>query len=552
MARKCVFWITILLFIMIGLAPVAAMLVKSIFVSGELSLKNYAMLFKSKREWTLLFNSLVLSGATTLITILLGVPLGVLFAKTDLPFKRLFAVLFVVPLIIPSYIIAVAWFYFLGRSGTIAGIFGSKAGILASSFLFSFPGTLFVTASVFLPIVIILTMTYLRMVNPRLEEAAKLSAAWFLILRRISIPIIKPGIFLAGLIVFILTAGEFGVPSFLRFDVFPVESFIQFSAFYNFNTATAAAIPLGIITLIVLVVERLFLRKKIFQFRLTKEAMIMAPLGKTKPLFFAAVCALVFILVLIPLGVLSAKSFSPWAYREAFIRSIDSIFRSLLYASIGATCLVLFSFILGYLLERKAIRFYYAVDSAAIFLFALPGTVTGIGLISLWNTQATNFIYASMCIILFGYIAQYTALGERIMAATFSQIPHSMEEAAQVVGAGWFRRLSGILIPLAKRGLVAAWFAGFIFCLRDLGLATMVSPPDHDTLPVRIFTLMANSPDEVTAALCIIMVVIAFLPLCALALAVKYIARHGRNQNKFRCAQTLPRAMRRQAENANF
>ncbi|HLG29920.1 MAG TPA: ABC transporter permease subunit, partial [Candidatus Brocadiales bacterium] len=304
-----------------------------------------------------------------------------------------------------------------------------------------------------------------------------------------------------------------------------------FSAFYNFNAATAAAIPLGVITLIVLIVERFFLRKKTIQFKLTKEKMIIVPLGKTKPLFFAVVGILVFIFVLVPMGVLLTKSFtetssgqvSLLAYHEAFARSIDSIFRSLLYASTGATCLVVFGFILGYLLERKALRFYYAADTIAIFLFALPSTVIGIGLISLWNTQATNFIYASTAIILFGYIAQYTALGERIMAATFSQVPHSMEEAAQTVGVGWFRRLSGILISLTKRGLIATWLVGFIFCLRDVGITMMVYPPDHDTLPVRIFTLMANTPEEVIAALCMAMVVIAFLPLCVLGLATKYV-----------------------------
>lgn len=523
MAKKCTLWIAILFLIVIGLAPVIAMFVKSLFVDGELSLENYGMLLQSRREWTLLFNSLILSGATTLITVLLGVPLGTLFAKTDLPLKKLFTILFVIPLIIPPYILAIAWFYFFGRSGIMSGMFGSKVGALTSQLLFGFPGTLFVMVSVLLPIVIILTMTYLRMVDPRLEEAAKLSATWPLVLKRISIPIIRPGIFFAGLIVFILTLGEFGVPSSLRFDVFPVESFIQFSAFYNFNAATAAAIPLGIITLIVLIVERLFLRKKIFQFRLTKEAMIIVPLGKTKPLFFAVVSILVFIFVIVPMSILVLKSLSLWAYHEAFIRSIDSIFRSLLYASIGATCLVVFGFILGYLLERKVLRFYYAADSVAIFLFALPGTVIGIGLISLWNTQATNFIYASMAIILFGYIAQYTALGERIMAATFSQMPHSMEEAAQIAGGGWFRRLFGVLIPLAKRGLIATWLVGFIFCLRDLGITMMIYPPAHDTLPVRIFTLMANSPEEVIAALCMTMVVIAFLPLCVLGLATKYI-----------------------------
>ncbi len=518
MAKRLTLYITIFLFIGIGLAPVFAMFFKSLFVNGEFSLNNYGALFQSNREWKLLFNSLSLAGMTTLITVLLGVSLGTLLGKSDLPLRRFFAVLFVIPLIIPSYILAIAWFYCLGRAGIVASVLGEGTGVFASNLLFGFTGTLFVMVSALLPVVILLTMTYLRMINPNLEEAAMLNCSWPNVLRRITFPLISPGIALAALIVFILTLGEFGVPSFLRFDVYPVESFTQFSAFYDFNTATATAMPLGLITIIVLIAERLFLRKKTFIFRKmgSDGTMAKVPLGKAKPFFMVVVSMLAFILVIVPLCVLLHKSVSPSSYTEAFIRSIDSIVRSIVYASIGATCLVVFGFFLGYLLERKAICLSYAADSIAVFLFALPGAVIGIGLSGLWNTQGTNFIYASMGIIIFGYIAQYTALGERIMAATFTHVPHSMEESAQVVGAGWYRRLFKILIPLASRGMIATWLICFVFCLRDVSITMMVYPPAHDTLPVRIFILMANSPEDVISALCIIMIIITLLPLCGL------------------------------------
>ena len=184
MAKKYTLFIAVLLLIAIGLAPVLAMFLKSLFVDGRLSLENYGTLFQSKRHWQLFFNSFILAGSTAFITVSLGVPLGTIFAKTDLPFKNLFAILFVIPLIIPPYILAVAWFYCLGRSGIVAGMFGYKIGIVTSQFLFGFTGTLFVMVSTFLPIVIILVMTYLRMVNHRLEEAAKISAGWFLVLKK--------------------------------------------------------------------------------------------------------------------------------------------------------------------------------------------------------------------------------------------------------------------------------------------------------------------------------------------------------------------------------
>ena len=147
----------------------------------------------------------------------------------------------------------------------------------------------------------------------------------------------------------------------------------------------------------------------------------------------------------------------------------------------------------------------------------MPGTVLGIGMVSMWNHPLTNWVYATPAIILVGYLAQYTALTSRITGTALAQIPLSMEEAAQMAGAGWLRRQVSILVPLARRGLAAAWLVAYIFCLRDLGISMLVYPPGRDTFPVRTFTLMANSPAELISALCVILTVAAILPLGLLA-----------------------------------
>ena len=334
-------------------------------------------------------------------------------------------------------------------------------------------------------------------------------------LKEITIPLILPGVLLATMLVFLLTLGEFGVPSFLRYDVFPVESFTQFSAFYNFGAATAAAIPLVIITFLVLVVERLFLREKTYQLRPAPgdEQFIKIELGASRKWLVVWVNLLCLCIVVAPLLVLIFQSLSVGAYKEALSRAGSSLLRSITYATIGASLLTILGFFLGYLIHTRAFRFWRAVDSLTIFLFALPGTVIGIGLISLWNRPSTNFIYGTPAIIILGYLAKYTALTSRITVSMLAQIPPSMEEAAQVASAGWFRRLSLIVVPIAKRGLVAGWLVGYIFCLRDTGITMLVYPPARDTFPVRIFTLMANGSAELIAALCVIMIIATLLPL---------------------------------------
>ena len=126
-----------------------------------------------------------------------------------------------------------------------------------------------------------------------------------------------------------------------------------------------------------------------------------------------------------------------------------------------------------------------------------------------------------------GYLAQYTVLPMRITSASLESIPRSLEHAAQLGGASWFMSLHYILVPLAKRGLIAAWLISYVFCLRDIGISMAVYPPGSDTLPVRILTLMANGAPSLIAALCVILIVVTLLPLGVVSLWLRHSARQS-------------------------
>ncbi len=493
MGRRVTLGLAVAVLAVAGLLPLLAMLVRSMTVDGWVSLAAYRGLLASRREWTLLGHSLFLALSTALPATAAGVPLGILLGRTDLPFRRLFAVLFTLPLLLPPYIVAVAW-----------------SGLLPVRGL---PGCTLVLFATFLPIPLLLTMAFAQSVDPRLEEAARLVSGWPRVLTRITLPLILPGILLSALLVFLLALGEFGVPAFLRYDVFAVESFARFSAFYDFGAATAAALPLVAITLLALVAERIFLREKTAHLQPGGGRSATIRLRSSRGWIAAGTGLLCFGLVAMPLLALFFQSLEPGIYREAFARAGASLLRSIAYAAVGASALTLLGFPIGYLIQTRALRLWRAVDSLTLFLFALSGTVIGIGLIGLWNHPATNFVYGTPILIVLGYLARYTALTQRIAQSALGTLPPSMEEAAQVAGAGWFRRTLHITIPLARRGLATGWLVGYIFCLRDLGVTMLVYPPGHDTLPVRIFTLMANGSDGLVAALCIIMIFATLLPL---------------------------------------
>lgn len=515
MVRRAFLTFVVILLVTIGLLPVLSMLIKSVVVDGQFSMASYEGLLTSARQWTLMRHSLALSSLVTALTVVVGVPLGILLGKTDLPLRKFFTILFVVPLLIPPYIMAVSWFDLLGRDGLLTHLLGPAAAAVTTRLLFGLPGCAAVLFSIFLPIPMLLTMIFLRTINPRLEEAGRLASGWRQVMKGITIPLILPGVLLSAMLVFLLSFGEFSVPNYLRYDVFPVESFTQFSAFYDFRAATAAAVPLAAVTLLLLLAEAAFLREKTYQLRPSPvpDRLPLIELGVHRTWLFVSVALTGLVLVVVPLAALVVQSGGVDAYAEALNRAGASLLRSLVYAVVGATLLTLLGFLTGYLVQTKALRYWRAVDSLTIFLFALPGTVIGIGLISLWNTPWTNFIYSTPLIIILGYLAKYTALSSRISVTQLARIPSSMEEAAQVAGAGWFRRMALIVAPLARRGLLAGWLVAYIFSLRDTGITMLVYPAGHETLPVRIFTLMANGSPQLIAALCMVMITATLLPV---------------------------------------
>src|SRR6267154_986493 len=298
-AETVVLWLCVALVAITGLVPIAAMAVESFRHNGHFSLNYYRELISAARFWPLLGNSVRLALATTTVCGLVGVPAGILFAKSDLPLRSGLMWLLTVPFVLPPYFIALGW------SRVVA-----RVGANTSDWLFGFGGCVLVLSSVFLPIVTLLTFAPASNVDGRLEEAGRLASGWPAVIRRITLPLSAPGILFSLVLAFLLAIGELSVPSFLRYPVLPVLSFTQFAASYNFGAATAAAVPLAALALVGVLVESVFLRDRDYTFRSTGQTLFIS-LRHWKSALAALMAALCFALVILPLGALFADAFSP-------------------------------------------------------------------------------------------------------------------------------------------------------------------------------------------------------------------------------------------------
>jgi iron(III) transport system permease protein len=317
-------------------------------------------------------------------------------------------------------------------------------------------------------------------------------------------------------LIFLLSFGNYSVANFLRFNTFVLDSFVEFSAFYNYDKSFALSSVLIVFIVILLYLERLYVAKRDYVSSFENfsfDNINPIDLKSYKMALFVLVSLLASVLVITPIFLLIYKSASLQNYIDAFLIAKMSLYRSLLYAFFGASLITFFGFFIAYTIRNSLFRSAYFLDIISIVLFGIPGTILGVALIQFYNNDYSSFIYASPIIIIFGYIAKYSAISSRIFIANLKQIPPSMQESAELLGASWFYSMVHITAPLAQGGFLLSWFISFIFLLRDTDITMLLYSAGYDTLAIKIFTLMANSPSQIIAALCVIMIVIILVPL---------------------------------------
>src|SRR6266571_4289736 len=299
--RTVILAVAPLLFLALCALPTLYMLgVSFIGADGSFSLINYRHLLTDVRQRDLLFTSTLVSIGSALLGAIVGSPLGLLLARADLRTKRFLRLALVVPLVIPPYILGLAWIYIGGSAGVVAQTFGRD---LLSNWTYSLTGAVVVLGTSFYPLTMLATEAAARRIDAPLEEAALLVARPRRVLVRITLPLIAPSIAAAALLTFVLALSEFGVPGLLRVPVFTTEVFTAFAALYDFGGATALAVPLLVVALIAGVAAKLAIGNRVLTVRRSLHTGPPLPLGGWQPLAIATLGLVLFLSVVLPLAV---------------------------------------------------------------------------------------------------------------------------------------------------------------------------------------------------------------------------------------------------------
>ena len=508
--------IAAILFVALCALPTIYMFVVSfINANGSFSFANYRLLLTETRQRELLLTSIQLGTGTAVLATAIGVPLGMLLARADLPAKRFFRVALVVPLVLPSYMLALAWIYVGGSAGLVAQLIVRD---LLSRWTYSLTGAILVLGLSLYPLSMLATEAAARRVEASLEEAALLVAGPRRSVWSITLPLIAPSIAGAALLTFVLALSEFSVPSVLRVRVFTTEVFTAFAALYDFGAATARATPMLALALIAGIAVNLVVGDRWLTSRRSTRTGLTLPLGRWRALAIAASALVLAFAVVLPLMVLALEAGRLSRIANALSASVQAITNSLFLGIVGATLILVLGLALGYWRGRARTRFKGLVDLGFIVVFAVPSTVVGVGLIGLWNRSGwPGKVYSSAAIIVIAYLARFVPVAALILAASVRQIPKSFEESAELSGASWLRVFFRIVLPQMKTGLAAAWVVAFIFAFGELGATVLVAPPGESTLPVRVYTLIANTRSSEVAALALMQALVILIPLALLS-----------------------------------
>ncbi len=498
---------------------------------GKFTTEKYVTAYSDPMLPQVLVNTVIFTLGCASFSTVLGGLIAYLSVRTDIPFKGLFRVLPVVPMMIPHVLFAAAWIVLLNPTNGMLNLFlRNLFGFLSGPFnIYSLGGMIFLEGMLDLPVTYLVISPAMYSFDTTLEEASRVcGASNLLTLRRITLPILKPAFLATFTLAIIRSLAAFAVPSMVgmpgRIHVLTTYVYRIISIGWAPDYGKAAAIGLivlGVSIALIYVYRRLVSESSQYVTVTGKGYRpTVVELGRARyPLF--AFCSLLFcFLVAIPLITLIYMSFLPYSMipsaRAVSLMSLRNwrtvletpvvlraLGNSVFLALAGATLGILLSVFVAYIIVKVKSKGSAILEALTFLSFSFPGMIIGVGF--MWFLVQTP-LYATIWGLLIAYIATYIPYGVRPLRSAFMQIDYELEESARVFGASFLRALKDIVVPLIAPGVVSAWILMACMFIRELSVSVVLSRPGTEVLTVQIMKLANDGLWGQVAALGIIMI----------------------------------------------
>ena len=524
----------------LALLPLGYLFARAFIHDGRPTFAGVRRALRAEDITGLVANSLVFAIGATALAAIAGTGIAFLVERTDLPFRRAVLALSLVPLIVPGILYTISWIFLASpETGALNVLIEPLVGPRFVS-VFGLGGMIVVEGLHLAPIVLVVMVAAFRSLDPSLEESARMSAAGpWTVFRRVSLPLVRPALLVAVLLLLVRALEAFEVPALLGM---PGQTWVLTSRIWRalstfppdyVEASVFSLLLLGLATIGVYLHARLSRRARRFQ---TVSARgFRAPvvqLGAWRwPLAFL-VAAYLAIAVVLPLLLLLYVSTQPFYAPPSLDRlgrttlthygdvladpgTRRAALNSVLLAVGAATVVVGISAVASWVVVRTKARGRWLVGAATFVPLVLPGLVLGEALLFAYLRLPVP-VYGTLWILLIAYVTRYLPYGMASATASMHQVGNELEESARVSGATWWPAFRRVLLPLAAPGLLAGWLAVITLAFRELSSSIVVYSPGNEVLAIRIWEQYESGHFPELAALGVLMV-LGLVPLVAAA-----------------------------------
>jgi iron(III) transport system permease protein len=485
---------------------------------------------------TLFLGTMSATGAT-----LLGLAFALVVTRTGFRFKTPLRALTVLPVITPPFVIGLALILLFGRSGVVSGWVATLTGDASGRSLYGFQGVWLAQLLSFTPIAFMVLIGVVEGVSPSMEEASQtLGASRWTTFTRVSLPLMRPGLANAFLVVFIESMADFGNPMVLGGNYGVLSTEIYF-AIVGAQTDAGRAAALGLILLVFAVAaflaQRLWLGRKSYATVTGKaDNGIHAGLDRrmARVLTVLVVGWTAFTLVLY--GMILAggfvhqwgrdNSFTLRHYESAFGIDIgagglqwvgtawDSLFTTLAIAGLSAPLTAMLGLAAAWLLVRQQFRGKALFEFATLLSFAIPGTVIGISYVLAFNAPPLE-LTGTAAILVLCFVFRNMPTGLRGGIAAMSQIDRSLDEASATLGANGLTTVRRVMLPLLRPALATALVYSFVRSITSISAVIFLVSAKHNMATAYIVGLVENGQYGIAIAYASALIVVMLV--CVLA-----------------------------------
>ncbi|WP_029064720.1 iron ABC transporter permease [Labrenzia sp. DG1229] len=499
-----------------------------------------------------LWHSIESSFLSALAATVLGTLLALLIGLTNIRAKGLLVFLVLLPMMIPPHVTAIAWIQALGPASPVLRWLGLAPELGSTHPLYSREGLVLLLTLQHSPLVFLLTRAALRSFPRELSDAARISGAGaFTMLRRITLPLLGPALLAGFALAFVAALGNFGINALIgipaRYTTLPVLVWRRLASFGPDILPNVAVISviLAFVAFTALLLQSLLQRRMQASLIGLPQDPLAISLGRKRPYIEAAIWLLVASVLLLPaasllatslvrtyglplsLDTLTLENFVEVLWRQTV--TLRSFANSTFVAAAAAVIIAGTSLLLGYFLSHghRAHRRWaeFALTQTEI-AFAVPGLVMSIAFILAFIRPlplVNVSLYGSLWIILLAYLSVFLAVGLKPVAAAFLQMDGSLEDAAKVSGAGFFRRITRVFAPLTAPSAASGAILVFLTAYNEVTVSALLWSTGNETIGTTIFNYEDGGYTTLAAAMSAVVVAATILIMLAMNVLAKRV-----------------------------